>query len=296
MLAGLLRRPARLAATAPALSSLRAASSSATVGGALEAAVARLPHKEALRSVKQETRWSFKELNAIVDELAFGLHAMRFAPNDVLAVWLPNSSENWIAQLGAAKAGVTVAIIDPKVSTAEELAFILRDCKANALLFEPKIAGRDQTAIVQSVFPELETYRYHHALFRPKHFRSMHTVITTGIEPVEGMAHFHQFMMNSPEKNVIAALKKAATPTTPLTVTYSSASSALVASLKLSPEDKILITGEETPLPVALLAAIETSALVVLPSSEFDSAAVQHALKVEPCSIVGSGASNYQRV
>lgn len=66
--------------------------------------------------------------------------------------------------------------------------------------------------------------------------------------------------------------------------------------LKLSPEDKILITGEEMPLPFALLAAIETSALVVLPSAEYDSAAVQHALKVEPCSIVGSGASNYKRV
>lgn len=90
MLAGrLLRRPARLSSSATA--ALRAAS---TVGGALEEAVARLPHKEALRSVKQELRWSFKELSAEVDELAHGLRALQFAPGNVLAVWLPNSAEN----------------------------------------------------------------------------------------------------------------------------------------------------------------------------------------------------------
>lgn len=62
-----------------------------------------------------------------------------------------------ITQLAAAKAGVTLAVIDPKISTAEEVAFVLHDSQASGLLFEPKIAGRDQTAIVQSLFPELAT-------------------------------------------------------------------------------------------------------------------------------------------
>lgn len=62
-----------------------------------------------------------------------------------------------IAQLAAAKAGVTLAVIDPKVSTAEEIEYILQDSKASGLLFEPKIAGRNQTEIVQGLFPELAT-------------------------------------------------------------------------------------------------------------------------------------------
>lgn len=70
---------------------LRAAS---TVGGALEEAVARLPHKEALRSVKQDLRYSFQELSAAVDELANGFVDLKFATGDVLAVWLPNNAEN----------------------------------------------------------------------------------------------------------------------------------------------------------------------------------------------------------
>lgn len=61
-------------------------------------------------------------------------------------------------------------------------------------------------------------------MFRPKNFRNLHTVISTGFEPVAGIAHFHQVMVNTPEKQVVAALKKAVNEKTPLVVTYSSAS------------------------------------------------------------------------
>lgn len=65
-----------------------------------------------------------------------------------------------ITQLAAAKAGITLAVIDPKVSTAEEIEFILHDSKASGILFEPKIAGRNQTQIIQGLFPELATCTY----------------------------------------------------------------------------------------------------------------------------------------
>lgn len=67
-------------------------------------------------------------------------------------------------------------------------------------------------------------------------------------------------------------------------------------SLTLTASDKILITGEETALSFAPVAAIESSSLVVLPSAEFDHEAIKHALKLEPCNIVGSGAVNFKRV
>jgi fatty-acyl-CoA synthase len=128
-----------------------------TVGATLDEAVARLPHKEALRSIKQDVRWSFKELNAVVDELANGFLDLQFQQGNVVALWLPNSAENVATQLAAAKAGLTLAVIEPEVSKAEELAFILQDCQASGLIFEPKQAGRDQTAIVRGLFPELAT-------------------------------------------------------------------------------------------------------------------------------------------
>lgn len=81
---------------------------------------------------------------------------------------------------------------------------------------------RGETLTCTSLYARADREKF--TVFRPKHFRHLHTVVTTGIEPVEGIAHFHQIMVNAPEKHVVAALKKAATETTPLAVTYSSAS------------------------------------------------------------------------
>ena len=154
-----------------------------TLGGALDEAVERLPHKEAVRSIKQDIRWSFKEFHAYADELAHGFQDLSLEKGDVLAVWLPNNAENvricvgnislsflivgnsfgpvvfsqLVTQFAAAKAGLTLAVIDPKISTVDEIEHILHDSKASGILFEPKIAGRDNNAVIQELFPELAT-------------------------------------------------------------------------------------------------------------------------------------------
>lgn len=135
----------------------RARRAASTVGATLDEAVARLPHKDALRGVVQDVRWSYKELDAKVAELAHGFLDLHFRVGDVLAVWLPNSVENVVTQLAAARAGLVLAVIEPAVSEPQELAYILQDSRASGLVFEPKQAGRDQNQIVQTMFPELAT-------------------------------------------------------------------------------------------------------------------------------------------
>ncbi|KAG7382287.1 hypothetical protein PHYPSEUDO_005075 [Phytophthora pseudosyringae] len=286
-----------------------------TVGVTLDEAVARLPHKEALRSIRQDVRWSFKELNARVDELANGFLDLQFAAGDVVAVWLPNNVENVLTQLAAARAGLTLAVIEPEVSQAEELAFVLQDSQASGLVFEPKQLGRNQTEIVQGLFPELATFRERHEVFRPKNFRHLHSVITTSWDPVEGMINLNGMMVNSPEPYAMKAVSKTLGDKTPLAVTYSKVegqnpkkgailthgdllkrAEKLAKSLKLTAADKILLTAEESGLSLGPLAAIAQSSQVVLPSPEFDEEAVQQAMKVEHCSVVGSGLENFKRV
>ncbi|KAG6621281.1 amp-binding protein [Phytophthora cinnamomi] len=291
------------------------ARAASTVGAALDEAVARLPHKEALRSVKQDVRWSFKELGAAVDELASGFLDLQFQQGDVVALWLPNSAENVLTQLAAARAGLTLAVIEPEVAQAEELAFVLQDSQAAGLVFAPRQAGRNQTEIVQALFPELATFRERMEVFRPKHFRHLHSVITTSWEPVEGMLNLNGMMVNSAEPYAMQAVTKTLSDKTPLAVTYSKVegqnpkksavlthgdllqrAEKLAKSLNLTASDKILLTGEEAGLSLGPFAAISQSSQVVLPSTEFSEEAVQQAMKVEHCSIVGSGLENFKRV
>jgi hypothetical protein len=67
-----------------------------------------------------------------------------------------------------------------------------------------------------------------------------------------------------------------------------------VHSLKLTNTDKILLTDLEG-ISFAPFASVEKSAMVVVPSSEYDEEAVQKAQTLEGCNIVGSGA-NFKRV
>lgn len=312
---GLIRSKGLTRASSSQAQRVLGARAASTVGGALDEAVERLPHKEAFRSIKQDLRWSYKELDGFVQEIANGLQSLMFQPGDVLAVWLPNNAENYVTQLAAAKAGLTLAVIDPEISTAEDIEYILQDSKANGIVYEPKISGRDQAAVLKSLLPELDTYRDRQEVFRPKNFRSLHTVISTGFDYEEGVIPFSQIRVNTPEKHAVAAVKKAISDKTPLAVTYSKEAGQkpkksavlthadvlkhandLSKAVSLTIEDKICLTSEQPGLSFAPVAAIEKSAMVIIPSVEYDHEAVQYAMKVESPSVVGSGASNFKRV
>uniref|UniRef100_A0AAV1UTM9 AMP-dependent synthetase/ligase domain-containing protein n=1 Tax=Peronospora matthiolae TaxID=2874970 RepID=A0AAV1UTM9_9STRA len=302
---------ARLPRSQRALARRRAS----TIGASLDQAVARLPHKEALRGVTQDVRWSFQELRAKVDELANGFVDLQFQVGDVVALWLPNSVENVVTQLAAARAGLTLAVIAPDVAAVDELAFVLQDSGASGLVFEPKQAGRNKTDIVRTLLPELRTFRERKEVFRPKQFRRLHSVITTSWDHVEGMINLSGMMVNSPEPFAMKAVTKALNDKTPLAVTYSKVegqnpkksavlthgdllkrAEALAQSLKLTAADNLLLTGEETGLSLGPYAAIGKSSQIVLPSTEYSKEATLQAMKVEHCSVVGSGLDNFKRV
>ena len=67
-------------------------------------------------------------------------------------------------------------------------------------------------------------------------------------------------------------------------------------SLKLTATDNLLLTGEETGLSLGPYAAIGKSSQIVLPSTEYSKEATLQAMKVEHCSVVGSGLDNFKRV
>jgi hypothetical protein len=61
-------------------------------------------------------------------------------------------------------------------------------------------------------------------VFRPKKFRSLHTVISTGFDFEEGVVPFREIRVNTPEPYTVEAVKKAVNDKTPFAVSYSSTS------------------------------------------------------------------------
>jgi len=66
--------------------------------------------------------------------------------------------------------------------------------------------------------------------------------------------------------------------------------------LKLTANDKICLTESSTGFPIGHLAAVLKNAQVVIPSPEPDASALDYALKIESCNIVGNEGSAFKRV
>jgi fatty-acyl-CoA synthase len=124
----------------------------ATAYEVLAAVAARHPTRTAI--VFAETRITFAELRARVDAFAAGLAALGLDRGDTLGIWLPNRPLWFVAQYAAARAGIVVVALNPRYR-ARELAYILGQSGATALLLTDHLGAVDYFETLHEVVPEL---------------------------------------------------------------------------------------------------------------------------------------------
>ena len=90
-----------------------------TIGANLERTVARFATREALVSCQQGRRFSYREFDAAVDELARGLLARGLGMGDRLGIWAPNRFEWTLVQYATAKLGLILVNINPSYGPPE---------------------------------------------------------------------------------------------------------------------------------------------------------------------------------
>lgn len=93
--------------------------------------------------------WTCGALSAFSNRFARALHAAGMRPGDALAIMAPNSAEFLAANFAATRAGLYLVLINWHLSAAE-IAYILRDSGAKAVLVHPRQARIAQAALEQS--------------------------------------------------------------------------------------------------------------------------------------------------
>ena len=101
-----------------------------------------------------DERITFADFRARVDALARGLAAFGFRRGDALAIWLPNRPLWFVAQYAAARLGLVVVALNPRYR-ARELAYILHQSDATALLLTDHLGPIDYFETLHEVIPEL---------------------------------------------------------------------------------------------------------------------------------------------
>jgi fatty-acyl-CoA synthase len=123
-----------------------------TIGANLERTVARVPNHDALVSVHQNLRYTYREFNEAVNQLAKGLLARGLAKGDRVGVWSPNYAEWAFTQYATAKIGVILVNINPAYRV-HELAYVLNQSGCRVLIAAPSFKTSDYRAMVAEVHP-----------------------------------------------------------------------------------------------------------------------------------------------
>jgi fatty-acyl-CoA synthase len=120
-----------------------------TIGRALDQAVERWGDSDALVSVAQGVRWSWRELVSRADAMAAGLLALGLEPGDRIGIWAPNCAEWALTQFAAARIGLVLTTINPAFRTSE-LEFTLNTAGMKAVVAAERFKTTDYIALLEA--------------------------------------------------------------------------------------------------------------------------------------------------
>jgi fatty-acyl-CoA synthase len=90
-----------------------------TIGANFERTVAAHPNREALVEIETGRRWTWAELDDLVNRAARGLMAMGIQRGDRIGMWAPSCAEWTVIQFAAAKIGAILVNVNPAYRTHE---------------------------------------------------------------------------------------------------------------------------------------------------------------------------------
>jgi len=121
-----------------------------TIGKALDDAAERWGDSDAIVSVAQGIRWSWRELARRADAMAAGFLALGLEPGDRIGIWSPNCAEWALTQFAAAKIGLVLTTINP-AHRASELEYTLNKTGMKALVAAERFKTSDYLAMAENI-------------------------------------------------------------------------------------------------------------------------------------------------
>ena len=126
-----------------------------TIGDLLDRQASQFGDRDALVHVDTGARYSYAEFRDEVDQVARGLMALGIHKGHHVGIWATNYTEWAVTQFATAKIGAVLVNVNPAYRT-HELAYLLEQSEANALILIDRFRTSDYIAMVNEVVPELK--------------------------------------------------------------------------------------------------------------------------------------------
>jgi fatty-acyl-CoA synthase len=126
----------------------------ATIPEHFSAIVEKYPEQEAVASLSQQRRLTYRQFSAAIDELARGLLGLGFKRGDRIGVWSTNNIEWLLLQMATARIGVILVNINPAYRI-KEVEYALQRSEVNGLFIIPRFRSNDYAGMLQELLPQL---------------------------------------------------------------------------------------------------------------------------------------------
>jgi fatty-acyl-CoA synthase len=124
-----------------------------TIGAFFDAVAARQPDHEALVSVHQGRRYTYRELNTASHQLASALLRQGLQPGDRVGIWSHNNAEWVLMQLATAQVGLVLVNINPAYRTSE-VEYALNKVGCKLLVTMARFKTSDYLGMLRELAPE----------------------------------------------------------------------------------------------------------------------------------------------
>ena len=131
----------------------------ATIGDFFDAICDKYPEHEALVSCHQGIRWTYRQLQDKVNQLASAMIEMGLEVGDRLGIWSHNNAEWLLVQLATAKVGVILVNINPAYRSFE-LQYALNKLGCSTLVLMRHFKTSDYAKIIHELCPEIYHKNY----------------------------------------------------------------------------------------------------------------------------------------
>lgn len=129
-----------------------------TIGNNLRKTAEKFPENEALVSIHQQYRATYKQFWQHVGEVAKGFLAMGVEKGDRVAIWSPNRYEWTLIQYATARIGAILVNINPAYQS-NELSYVLCQSGASIIVSALSFKGNNYKVMIEEAWASCENLR-----------------------------------------------------------------------------------------------------------------------------------------
>lgn len=163
-----------------------------TIGALFEEQVKRLPDHDFIVYPDRDLRWTFRQFNERVDQLAKGLLAIGIGKGDHVGIWATNVPDWTTFMFATAKIGAVLVTINTHYRSFE-LEYLVKQADLKALAVIGYFRDHDYLQTLNELIPELKSCQ--RGQLKSEKFPELRNVIFIGQEKHRGMFNTRELML-----------------------------------------------------------------------------------------------------